>query len=70
MARPTVEFHSSSAEGNIYYILGKVRDALRKQRRINDYNELWERVQKSGNYPNALAEIRKIVDLTDLDGRF
>lgn len=70
MTRPSVEFHSGSAEGNIYYILGKVRDVLRKQRRINDYNELWERVQKSGNYVNALAEIRKIVDLTDLDGRF
>lgn len=70
MERPRVEFHSSSAEGNINYILGKVRDVLRKQRRINDYNELWERVQKSGNYQNALAEIRKIVDLTDLDGRF
>lgn len=70
MTRPSIEFHSSSAEGNIYYILGKVRDALRKQRRINDYNELWERVQKSENYVNALVEIRKIVDLTDLDGRF
>lgn len=70
MTRPLVEFHSKSVEGNIYYILGQVRNALRKQRRIDDYNELWERVQRSGNYVNALAEIRKIVDLIDLDGQF
>lgn len=70
MTKPRVEFHSRSSEGNIYYILGLVRNALQKQRRINDYNELWERVQKSGNYVNALAEIRKIVDLIDLDEQF
>ena len=70
MNKPRVEFHSRGPEGNIYFILGKTRDILRRNRRINDYNDLWERVQKSKSYPAALAEIRKTVDLIDLDGAF
>ena len=46
------------------------RDALRKARRISDYNDMWERVQNCGSYTAALAEIRKTVDLIDLDGAF
>lgn len=70
MNKPRVEFHSRGPEGNIYFILGKTRDILRRNRRINDYNDLWERVQKSKSYPAALAEIRKTVELIDLDGAF
>lgn len=70
MTRPQIEFHSSGPEGNIFYILGKVRDALRKQSRITDYNNLWEKVQNCKSYQEALSEIRQIVDLTDLDGAF
>lgn len=70
MNKPRVEFHSRGPEGNIYFILGKTRDILRRNRRINDYNDMWERVQKSKSYPAALAEIRKEIDLIDLDGQF
>lgn len=70
MNNPRVEFHSRGPEGNIYFILGKTRDILRRNRRINDYNDLWERVQKSKSYTAALAEIRKTIDLIDLDGTF
>ncbi len=70
MNKPRVEFHSRGPEGNIYFILGKTREALRHERRINDYNDIWERVQKSESYTAALAEIRKTVDLIDLDGAF
>lgn len=70
MNKPRVEFHSRGPEGNIYFILGKTRDVLRHERRINDYNDIWERVQKSESYTAALAEIRKTVDLIDLDGAF
>lgn len=70
MTKPKVEFRSRGPEGNIFFILAKVRDALRKQNRITDYNNLWERVQNCKSYQEALSEIRKIVDLTDLDGAF
>lgn len=70
MNKPRVEFHSRGPEGNIYFILGKIRDALRHERKISDYNDIWERVQKSESYTAALAEIRKTVDLIDLDGAF
>lgn len=70
MNKPRVEIHSQGPEGNIYFIIGKARDALRKARRISDYNDMWERVQKSKSYPAALAEIRKEIDLIDLDGAF
>ena len=68
MSKPRIEFHSRGPEGNIYFILGKTRDALRHERRISDYNDMWERVQNCGSYTAALAEIRKMVDLIDLDG--
>nr|DAO61855.1 MAG TPA: hypothetical protein [Caudoviricetes sp.] len=70
MNKPRVEIHSQGPEGNIYFIIGKARDALRKARRISDYNDMWERVQNCGSYTTALAEIRKTVDLIDLDGAF
>jgi len=70
MKKPKVEFHSRGPEGNIFFILAKVRRALQKQSRITDYNNLWERVQQCASYQEALAKIREIVDLEDLDGDF
>lgn len=70
MNKPRVEFHSRGPEGNIYFILGKTRDILRRNRRISDYNDMWERVQNCGSYTAALDEIRKTVELIDLDGAF
>lgn len=70
MSKPRIEFHSRGPEGNIYFILGKTRDALRWERRITAYNDMWERVQKCESYSAALAEIRKEIDLIDLDGAF
>lgn len=68
MAKEVIHFQSRHESGNIYAILGLVRDVLRKQRRITDYNEMWERVQDSWSYPDALAVIREYVDLIDDDG--
>ena len=70
MNKTRVEIHSRGPEGNIYFIIGEARDALRKARRISDYNDMWERAQNCGSYTTALAEIRKTVDLIDLDGAF
>jgi hypothetical protein len=41
---------------------------LKRQRRINDYNILRDKVIESGSYAAALAEIRNVVDLIDDDG--
>lgn len=70
MEKPIVKFRSNGESGNIYYILMLTRNALRKQRRITDYNELWSRVQNSGSYREALEIIREYVDLQDEDGKY
>lgn len=69
-SKPKIEFHSRGASGNIYAILGMARDALRKQRRILDYNTLFDAVTASGSYKEALAIIRQYADLRDLDGLY
>lgn len=66
MKKPIVTFDSRGPSGNIYYILGAVRNALCKQRRIIDYNNMWERVQHAGSYEEALKIIREYVDLIDI----
>lgn len=68
MKKAELHFQSRHETGNIYAIMGLARDVLRKQRRITDYNEMWERVQDSWSYPDALAVIREYVDLIDDDG--
>ena len=70
MNKPTVHFKSHGQSGNIYWILAAVRKVLQKQSRITDFNNMWERVQNSGSYTEALAIIREYVDLIDDDGRF
>ena len=67
--KPKVEFRSGGESGNIYWILSGVRDALRKQRRINDYNELRDKVLASGSYAEAISHIRERIDLIDLDNK-
>ena len=68
MKRPTVYFDSRGESGNIFFILRDVRQEFQRQRRITDYNNLWERVLDSGSYDAALAEIRKDIDLIDIRG--
>lgn len=67
MKKPTVHFNSRVESGNIFWILGAVKTALRKQRRITEYNNLRDRVFASGSYQEALAIIREMVDLIDDD---
>lgn len=67
--KPTVEFASCGESGNIHFVLGLVRNALRKQQRIQDYNDCRERVLNSDSYKTALGIIREYVELVDLDGR-
>lgn len=69
MAKEVIHFQSRHESGNIYWIMGKVRDIMRKERRITDWNNAWERIQKT-DYPGALAILRELVDLIDDDGVF
>lgn len=65
----TVVFSSQGESGNIYHILILVRSTLRKQRRIQDYNDCRDRVLNSDSYKTALGIIREYVELLDSDGR-
>lgn len=65
MKKPIVKYNSKGESGNIFFILAKVRNVLRKQRRINDYNELWCKVQLSMSFEEALEHINQYVELVD-----
>ena len=60
-----VEFDRNAPNGNIYAILGAAQKAMRKQQRIADYNEMWERVQLAESYNAALRIIDEYVALID-----
>ena len=64
-----VEFSSKGPEGNIYYILRKVADAMKKESRIIEYNDLRDEVFNCESYADAIAKIREHIDLIDKDNR-
>lgn len=65
MKKPELIYDSRGDSGNIFWILGQVRRILQKQRRIDAYNKLWERVQHAGSYEEALEIIGTEVTLID-----
>ena len=67
MEKQILHFNSRGESGNIFYILGRVRCVMAKQRRITEYNYMWEAVQKSGSYEAALEIIGKHIPLIDDD---
>lgn len=70
MNKPVIHFASRHESGNIYFILALVQTALRKERRITDFNTMRDEVFHSDSYTEALAAIRKYVDLVDDDGEY
>ncbi len=70
MKKGTVEFRSQGPTGNIYYIIGAAQTIMRKQRRIDEYNKMWESIQNAKGYTEALKIISKHVNLVDLDGKY
>lgn len=64
---PFVSFHSRGQSGNIFWILGAAKGVMHKQRRITEFNDMWEAVQKSGSYDEALQIIGQHVLLRDED---
>ena len=70
MDKPEVHFRSHGRSCNIYAILAQVREALQKENRITDWNNLWEEVHKTYNYQDSLRVIRKTINLIDDDGKY
>ena len=70
MKKGKVEFHSRGQSGNIYYIIGAVREVMKKQSRILEYNDMWDEVQNAKSYQEALKIIAEHVELVDLDGDY
>ena len=66
MDRPTIYFDRSGPSGNIYAILGAVSQALRRQRRYTEFNNLRDRVFEAESYEKALQIIGETVDLVEI----
>jgi len=64
-----IHFQSRHESGNIYAVMAMVRDQMRKEHRITDWNNAWELIQKT-DYAGALAVMRDLVDLVDDDGLY
>lgn len=67
MKKITVTIASKSHEGNIYAILGKVSQAMKRERLIVAFNNLRDDVLNSSSYQEAIARIRQDIDLIDTD---
>ncbi|MFI3164465.1 MAG: hypothetical protein R3Y65_08525 [Bacillota bacterium] len=67
MKKPIVLIYSKGESGNVFHIVALCQRELHKQHRINDYNEMRDRVFNSKSYAEALKIIREYVDLIDMD---
>ena len=63
--KPLVYIDIDGPDGNVLFMLSKVREALRKERRINDYNELRDKVLQS-RYPQGIYQMSELVEFIDI----
>lgn len=63
--KPLVYIDIDGPDGNVLFMLSKVREALRIERRINDYNELRDRVLQS-RYPQGIYQMSELVEFIDI----
>lgn len=61
MTKPVVDF--SHADGNIFSVLGTVRQALRRAGKFDEAQEVSNRVLASGSYDEALRICFEYVDV-------
>lgn len=64
--RPELFIDITGPDGNIYFILAKASQILRKHQRINDYNNLRDDVCKSKSYDEALYKVNQVIELIDI----
>ena len=67
MSKPTIYFSKEAESGNIFYLLGMVQKAMRKQNRLDAFNSLRDRVFASGSYEEARRVLREEADLVCID---
>ena len=65
MKKPEMIIDLSGPEGNIYVILAKASDILHKQHRINDFNELRDKVYASHSHGEALKNVIEYINIID-----
>ena len=65
MKKPVLIYNSRGPEGNVFWILGQAQRLMKRNGRIAEWKELWERVQSAGSYSEALKLIGEEVTLID-----
>ncbi len=60
-----IHYDSSGPEGNIYFILAKVKLAFEREGKLAEFEELANRVYSSGSYEEAIQIINEYVSLID-----
>ena len=65
MKKPVLIYDSRGPEGNIFWILGQAQRLMKRNGRIAEWKDIWERVQSAGSYEDALAIIGEEVTLRD-----
>lgn len=65
MKKPVLKYDSRGPEGNVFWILGQAQRLMKRNGRIDEWKELWERVQSAGSYSEALKLIGEEVTLID-----
>lgn len=62
-----IYYNQTGQSGNIFHILYNVQKALKKERRIIDWNECRDRVFNCGSYKEALNIISEYVILKETE---
>ena len=64
MRKPIMYIDITGPDGNMHFILARVREILQKARRITEYNNLRDLVYQ-GNYYQGLYRINKVITMID-----
>lgn len=63
--KPVIEYESLGESGNVYWLLGAVHRALRREHRPTDYNTCRDAVYEAHSYEEALSIMSRYVTLID-----
>ena len=63
--RPRIEYNSRGETGNTFWLLCRLLQEMRKQRRIAEYNDIRNRVVNANSYAEALEIMSEVADLID-----
>jgi len=63
--KPVINYDSRGETGNVYWLLGAVHSALRREHRPTDYNTCRDAVLASQSYDEALSIMSRYVTLVD-----